>query len=571
MAFRNLSARISGDSSSYVSATEAAKGAASRFGEETASLAARLQVMQGRADEAESEVDSLGRSAVSSAGSMSALSLSTEGASLSFSRLSGVMIGTLIPALFTLSAALAPVLAALGGLAAIGGTLGGLGLIGAIGGVATNLEQFKNAFSGLVDTIRTEFAPVFDIFGDTLLVLLHNFQQIVPELVPAEDVMHDLANAMRQIGNAVIDALPAVVDWAESITSEFLPAATDLAEDVLPAIPGLVETMVDAFRELAPTFQRVGQFLAEFGPAFLDFGFAALNVVGPAMQRLGDITVTLLRHFNRLEGGLQDILTSASLLTPIVLGLVSLLGGPLTLALAAVAGAVFGLWKVWDTNFANIQGVVEDWVSALRPLLGAARQAFNDFMEGVDFEAIWQSIQELGDTIEEYLTKNLEAAKPLLGDIEDLLKNNEEEFRTLGRAVGWIVENLIGFAQTVLKVVGPVLRNVVIPLMRALVSVIDDGLTRLSNLIKMLGALKGGEIDRAATLAQNVVLGEERTIASVTQPQRQQVERTSERVVERIGRITVEDGEIVAMMDDRVDRKSQQWNDEADRLGGRGG
>jgi len=527
--------------------------------------AATLGLMAGRAESAGDEMTDLSARTTAASASTAGLTSTLSTASVSASGLSTVLTVSLLPALTALATAAVPVVTALGGLVAVAGAIGGVGLVGAIGAIATNTEALKGEFNTLLDTIRTEFEPVFSVATGVLQILINDFEDIISTLVPSRSVLQSLGADFISLGRAVIDVLPALANLAVELADEFLPALVTLAEDVLPQVPDFIRTLVSVFERLIPSFSRASDILVNLGPELLDLGFAALNVVGPALETIGTTVLDAIRGFNDLSSNTQQLGITLGTIAPIIAGIAYTLGGPVTLAIAGLTAGIIGLKRAFDNNFAGIQGVINRFRQQVQRVIPPAKNAFDSFVSGIDFDQINDGLSTLESVIGDELDKSLTAIKPLFTDVKNLLQDNEEEFRVLGGAISDIVSAGVKGLQLLAKVIGFVFRNSTIPQLRILVDVLDVTLTKLKNLVNLVGAVGRGEFDVAAGFAEDVVIGEGNDL-----PSRQDVESAGAGAAQQVELIIEENTDIVdARINDTVDNRNRQTNRESYLLGDR--
>jgi len=514
----NLSVRISAQTRDFESGINDARDELSKFRTGAVATSASLQGLQGRADEAEDEISSVGRSAATASLSLGSLSTAAQGAGLSLSGLGTTLVVGLLPTLALLSTALVPITAALGGLAAIIGSIGLVGFAGVLGAVKTNTQLLKQEALSLVADLKQEFAPFFDAFAGALVTLIDRLQSVVSELAPTQAEAERLADSLVEFGTAVIDVLPALTDLVLSLTKEFLPPLIELAEDVLPEVPGFIEGLVSTFKELAPELSGAGRSLIRLTRALFDLGLTVINVVGPRLGTLTRITTDLITQFNSLDGDTRNLGVALGLIAGPALTLATILTGPVGLAVAGVTAAVVALGKAWKTNFAGIRDVVGQLQSQVKRVLPQIKSAFNAFVSGVGFDSINKSLNDFEQTLGTQLLKNAKALKPVFTDLKGLLKDNKEEFNVLGQAVGRVVEGIIDLSAFAIDKFGPAFRTVVIPTLKTAIDVMDVLLTRLSNGVKLLGALEDGDLSRAAGLLEDITIGEGNNIGQTPAP-----------------------------------------------------
>lgn len=363
----DLSVRITSKTKSFERGVENSQDKLRGLLRASVQTSGALQLLGGRADEAGDEVSQLGNRATLSSMQLQGLAGAAFNSKVSFLGLSVATTGALVPALVTLSAALVPVVAALGGFITVAGAIAGVGLVGALGAAATRGEALKTQLQSLWMAIQEEFAPAFNLAYHVLSVWIDAFRDILPELLPAESLMQRIAGSFAYLGEVLISSLPAFVELATTLTSEFLPPFTVWLDDFLPRVPGLLDNLVRAFDRMLPKFMEAGRLLGRLAGPLLEFGWTALNVVGPALGRLTTALTDTLTWLNSLDRGVKQLVARVSLLMPVITGLIGVLGGlPGVLAV----GAIVAFGEAWESNFANIRGITERFMTAVEGLLG---------------------------------------------------------------------------------------------------------------------------------------------------------------------------------------------------------
>lgn len=377
----DLSVQVSADTADFRRDMSAAERALQGVSDDAILAGAAMQALQGRTDEAGDEMSQLAVKSQGASGGLTSAAASAFNAQINFGSLSVVTAASLVPALFTLSAALVPVVSALGGLVAVAGAIAGVGIVGAIGAIATNTEVLKSEFTTTVNVLKEELAPAFDLATQVLMVWMETLRDVASELLPTESALSEVAGAFAQLGEVLIESLPMFTELAVALTQEFLPPFTMWLDDILPQLPGMISAFVASFRRMIPRFMEAGRLLRELLPPLLEFGFTALSVVGPALADLAASTTNLITSFNSLDAGLQSLLTSGSLVLPIITAMVGVFGGLSAPVLAAV-GAVVALAAAYQKNVGGIQTTVNNlgaemgrvFAERLPSLLDAFRQ-----------------------------------------------------------------------------------------------------------------------------------------------------------------------------------------------------
>jgi hypothetical protein len=551
----DLDVTVSANTASFTTGMSRAEGA-------TEELRRDLRRLGFVTDRAESNLDSAGRSATTTAGQFGILTGATNTTNTAFLGLSATTLTALVPAIFTLGAALTPVIAALGGLVTIGAAIGGIGLLGAIGGIATNTEMLKEQFMGMVDVLESEFAPVFDLAADLLVLFINEFERIIPQLVPAEDSLSRIAAAFAELGVAVIDMLPAFMELAVALAEEFLPPFVDFVQEILPEAPDMIRTLVGAARDLLPMFMDFGRSVGRLLPELMEFGMVALPIIADALGELNGFIIDALSFVNGLEQAFTDLVAGGSLILPFLAGLVSLLGGPVTLALAGLVGAVIGLATAFRDNFANIRGYLTGLWNEVQSVIPDIRGAIDAFLSGVDFEELTNAVGNFEDALGNQLMQTLEDLGPVFDNFQDFLADNEEEFALLGDAAGEFLTSLINIATTLVNVVFPAVRKFLVPALQFVIDAADRAIGAVGTLIELFQEVRAGDFQGAGeVLAESEELAAFTDLTSRRDISQQEFQRVVENQVEVIieGELPEESIKSVAANEiDNTNRRSRR-------------
>ncbi|WP_455448312.1 hypothetical protein [Natrinema thermotolerans] len=364
-----LHAEVTADSGDYVSAVEAAVQSSERLSDKATETAAAMHLLQGRTEKAGNEAMQAGAKAGASSSGFSALAGSAGSTTGSFSALSAVTTGTLIPSMIALSSVMAPLLAAMGGFVTVAGSIAGVGLIGFLGAAATNGEQLKSTFNELTSTFRSEFAPVFDVFAGVLDRLMQRLTAIIPELVPAQEVVRQIAGQFEQLGQAIIGVLPAFTQMAVELTSRFLPAFVEWTQGILPKLPGMLQSLIPIMLQVGETLGPLAASVLAIAPTMTEFGMTVLELVTPALKTIVGAINGAMGAVNGLDKGTAKLVTTLTILSPI-LAKIGLAVAGLSTPVLAVAGAIGTLALAFKTDFGGIRTIVQNFGSDLRRVLG---------------------------------------------------------------------------------------------------------------------------------------------------------------------------------------------------------
>lgn len=525
-----LSINVSADTADFRAGAEGVESSLDDISSEALQTAASLQILQGRTDEAGDEMTQLSaKSGVASAG-LSGLSNAAFGTQVAFLGLSVATTASLIPALVALSTALLPIVSAFGGILAIGLSTGLIGIAGAIGAVATDTEFLKQQALDVAETLQSEFAPAIDLATAVIDILLGEFEDIIPALVPTTTELQRLAGSFANFGEAIINSLPAFVDLAVTLANEFLPVATELAQDVLPKVPGLIESFVGDLERLAPSLERASILLFDLLGAATEFGFTVLTVLGPALTRLTQGLTDVFRMANNAADGVDELIAAGSIAAPVLIGLASLLGGPLTAGLFAVVGAVAGVAAAFRSNFANVRDIVTGVSAQIQRVMPAARDAFNAFVEGVNIQSITDNFSAFESVLGDQLIATFEALKPVYSDLIAFFRENQEEFRIIGEAFGSLVNAGIELATVFVNLIFPAIRNFVIPAIRAGIDAIDFLIDKIATAIELTQAVSAGNFEEATQLGFEIGGVSEQEFYQELQAGRERRERFNQRI-----------------------------------------
>jgi len=569
MVFSELDVRVTADTGSFERGIDSAERSLSSFNPQALETAAALQVLQGRADEAGDELfDMAPRAATASAG-LEGVSLSATGTSAAFSGLAITTVASLVPALVTLSSVLFPIVGALGGFVAVAGAIGGIGIAGAMGAIATNTQQLKTSAMAVAETFKDVFAPVINAATVTISNLLNRLELIAPELAISAETATELGNLFTELGTSVIDLLPALVDLGVTLTEEFLPPFIDFVQDVGPQLPGIIESLVATFERLLPTVLDLGRWLTRFLPEFTEFGFLTLSVITPALSRFGNVVLDTVIAINNLDNGIGGLIAGASILTPVLLGIATLLSGPVAVALGAVVGGVIALSQAWQSNFVGIRDDVARLGQTVRTVLPRVKEAFTAFIQGVDLTALGNSFSSLASTVNTQLSQSLNALRPLLNEISLLVVENKNDFRTFGEAVGFAARGLLTFANVVTQIIGPAFRQILIPIFSVWIDVLDLAINKVATLIRFLQELRSGDPAGVISELNQFFGGATRPRVDVRSPGAPGLERRTE---ERLEQIQIEVTGDTAVVEDVAARSAnqtiQEQSDQAQRNSG---
>lgn len=534
VSFQNLSVKITASTQSFERGLEAAK-------DKTRSLGVSLRLLESRADETGDELVETGAKATGASGGLVSFGASATGASFGIRSLTTSLTVGLIPAVTALGFALTPLIPALVGLAAIGGSIAGVGLVGALGAIATNGDELKTVFNSVVGVLQDAFAPALQLATDTLRFLLVDFQNVIPELVPAQDRLQDLAGSFASLGMEIIDMLPAVVDLAVSLSNEFLPAVVDLAGTVLPKLPGLIRDSVAEFRRLSPLFMGVGRTIVRVTPSLLEFGRTALDVVAPAIGTVVDGVERGFQAFNDLNPSLQQTGIRVAALAGPLTSIATLIGGG---AGVGVVGAVIGLAAAWKDNFAGIRTIVTRTASVVGRVLGNRLPTLIS-----ELKQLWQSLRPIIEPVVNYLLQVLSVG--IVSALDGVLAGVTALVQVLNGDFTGAWDTVTGAVDRFIKRFARFLNSLSGGAFESLVNTFIGGLNEIGVAADQFlsGVGLGGQFDFSEI--QQVELGTQPFQQPQSQPRSGGGERSPQEI-RVVGKLREENGEITAKIDERV-------------------
>lgn len=600
-----------GDALQLGGALKAAGSALSRTGRDALGLAGSLNILQGRTDEASDELRKAAATAVATGGAFSSLALSTDGASIAFGTLSTVTTLSLIPSLATLSTTLAPIAAtmvalttAAGSLAGAFGAIIGSGIlafgrkrakqnekqlqqvnarisqlkqlaaktgmraeqekrytnlikrqvelrrkqldqelskqqkaelktlnqkINALGDAfqtqqgltaaqKEELETLQKKRKSLKDTttimgalgaamsdLQNELVPIISSFGQRFIPLIEDALQSIPALVQSmvDSVgsTDEFAQTLREFGKIGMRVLPALTGFMFEFARDALPAFKRFTGFLLAEGPGAFRAMMASVRELRPQLMRLLGATIEFLPVLLEFGTNVATVVVPALTDLiGELT-DLMRWVNGLDKGTRDLVIGVTILAPVVLAAAAAIGSLVT-AVSALAPAFSAAVSIGGTLVTIIGGLS----AVTLGIIGAVA-----FFAGA-WITNWKDIRGFTTTVIDGITA-------MVLDLKGVIVETLHALGLLAKG-----SDRVDFSEVA---------------KRGGQEGVNTGTPWLVNPNTTAGDLRGGQTGRVGATGFG-----HRARAPVR-----------ERVVEKVATITVENGEIVAKMDERAQKK----------------
>lgn len=359
-----LHAEVTADSESYVSAVEMAKNSSERLGDQAIDTAGAMQVLQGRADEAEDEIDSAGRSATAASVRFAGLSVGAGSLTSALATLSLAAGGT-TAALAALSTTLLPLSVVLGGVvgaaASLAAVFGGLGAAG----VATHMQELKDAFAAAREEVMVLIDPLGDVFGPLLVDAVQAIPAAVASILEALGPLGQFRDTLAEMGETAAALIPRVTTLLFNLAERALPVLNN-------ALNGLTAASVsNAVSRLADVFWAAY-------PPVADFASAVADLIGPA-TRLGTLLVqTLLPPLTRtirLAGDAAGEVTAFATSSSDLVTNLRALGATLRNSVFGALSKATATWADWNQAFDGLPNQIALTGAAVAALAAGASSA----------------------------------------------------------------------------------------------------------------------------------------------------------------------------------------------------
>lgn len=274
----------------------------------------------------------------------------------------------------------------------------------------------------------------------------------------------------------------------------------------------------------------LGEAFAGLGAVVDAIAFQMDGVLRPAMST---VTTTLFEIANaifeadgsmgQLVGRLGTVASGAGLLVGALLALGVTITGPIAAAIAIASGLVVGLWTAWQTNFANIRGVVESTMDRIsgrfQTFVDVAGPIINDFITWAS--EMWD---EHGAFIERIINQAFNVIAAVVETVIDtILTVIQVGLQVLSGDWEGAWESITNFFGRMISLWGPIIEEGV--------SIIWEIITGLGEaLVNWAGSLAEDAYDWGVSLIQGLIDG----ILSLTESVVQAVEDVVNDIIETI-------------------------------------
>ncbi len=301
----------------------------------------------------------------------------------------------------------------------------------AAGGLLTAFQtgDFNAAFGPLLAALDAVFGPGTSAKAALFISdLLRNFQLVRDGFLTVQQALTG-----KWVGDDTVQpAVRAVGDFALRLRDFALTAKDVFFNQVLPA----VQQVAGFIRDHMGTIAKV----VAIGAA----AFAAFSIIATVV---GWVTTAIA-----VWGALSAVVTGGSAAFGVI---VALLGGPVTLAIAAIVAIITLLGVAWANNWGDIQGKVAAVWAWLQPVLAALGARLSAFWTDIlpQLSAAWESVSTKVIAAATWLWTQAQA---IFGAVAGfLVAHGDQIVAVLGRA--WaLIQNTIN---TYLGVIGNLVRG----------------------------------------------------------------------------------------------------------------
>lgn len=322
-------------------------------------------------------------------------------------------------------------------------------------------EPLKKAFSGLLGTLKSAFGWILD----NILIPLGKWA--LNEALPR--FFTTLANIITIVDNVLKAAQPGWQWFWDNVLNPIIKFVAD-------------------------KFLQFWDFLNEKLAAFAQWCKDNPKIIE-------DATTVILAFFAALTAikiitGIANLIKSLGSIITVVKSLIAVLGGPWTVAIAAVIAIGVLLWKNWDTISAKAKQIWGAISSYLKRTWETIKKNVSAFMDGVKnvWDKGWNTVKSLASTIWEGIKNTLSGiwsgisstASSIWNGITSAISGALEKIASTASSVGTKVKNAVVGAFNAIKnaIKKPI--NGIIGFVNGLVSGVVDGINACINALNRL-------------------------------------------------------------------------------------
>lgn len=297
------------------------------------------------------------------------------------------------------------------------------------------VKEMRKSFSGLTDEQKTYYGAILaGQEGMSGLLALLNLSQDEYDAIAesmdncngvaketAEVMQQNLASAMEELGggletiaiNIYEKVAPAITDFVNYITNNILPVINDFIvnieewEPVINRIIGILAGLTAGFIAFKSALAVKGAIknvksLYNTFSGLRSLGFSNITSFLGILEKGKGIFATLAANAISAGGGLKGLGSA----------LVSMAGGPVTIAIAAITAIVAAIIYFWNTSEDFKNFVISCWNSILSALGSAATAIAGFFTETIPsaFNSFIELLKSFGNSIASFFTQTIPSA-----------------------------------------------------------------------------------------------------------------------------------------------------------------
>lgn len=352
--------------------------------------------------------------------------------------------------------------------------------------VVTALFVMLTNINNLIVAIRDSFSRAFsDGTGikiwTNILGIVTGVYNIIGNLAKSVQTAWDTAEVGDRIWSGILNSINAVLQFIHDIVDATADWAANL--DFYP----LLESIASFFEGLSPLLETIGsvlydiyttiilpiaKFLIEEAlPTLLNilgsfFTFLSehqwiIETIGAALigafaaSKLVPVITTVIKAISGIIGTVKTllgVLSGGGGLSSVISMIVSALGGPLTLAIAAVVAALVLLITHWDDVKAAFTQFKEDIVNKWTLMTTAIKEAAKALVDGITekFNALKEKITNAVQTVSDFINKALNTDwTKYFGDAGKTLNAFSGNVKEIFNGVKEVFSGIIKFVQGV--------------------------------------------------------------------------------------------------------------------------
>lgn len=402
----------------------------------------------------------------------------------------------------------------------------------------TRLDNLAGAFEALKGSLETAAIVIGAAFLPALRGIVEGVTGVLNDAMPA--IEHFATEVVRQMGDAF------------RTVQQVFGEGWEPSEVVDPFVNAVGEIAL-AFRDqIIPATHAAGQALSDlFGVLQENRGIIAAVAVGIGAFVVLTTVAGWITSAVAAFGALSAAITASGSVIGVI---VAALGGPLTIALAAVAAAIALLYLAWTENWGGIQeivaaalpaiqGVIESAMAAIEqvitavmgriaPFLIAQFQTVVDWVES-NWPLIEQTISTVFTAIEGFFQRNQETTQGFITTVQGFWTAHGAELQTITEAM-WTA--ITTFIETTLQTILGLLTAT----MQAINGDWEASWTTVSQVIQRIWAAIQTTIDQALLVVQSIIAiamqAIDQQFGQTWQNILQAISQTLARMAEEIGR-----------------------------------